>query len=177
MNISPAILPFVNVCQISNRMANSPESLALSASSPRSPEYVTCPFEQALHVQTEPASLNVQSLFATVVPVKGFWSEKDHQVQCQTENKTKKAVKIKIEHMARHDQTELNIRVGRSPKQNTVIDQHTQWYPEESNHMSSILLPVYTKITEEPLLSQTFSFLVWLRADLQADLEELILKL
>lgn len=62
--------------------------------------------------------------------------------------------------MARHDQTELNIRAGRRPKQNTIIDQHTQ-YPEDSN--ASPLFPYLH--TQRPtgalLLRQTFPFLVW----------------
>lgn len=80
--------------------------------------------------------------------------------------KKKNEVKIKIENMARHDQTELNIRAGRRPKQNTIIDQHTQ-YPDYSNPMSSIFLPVYTKIHRGTTSQSDIPFLS-LTTDLEA---------
>lgn len=125
MNISPAVLPFVNACQISNRMANSPES-------PR-PSLPALPGAQ----NTWPVPLNRRSMFrrspqgwmcnlCSQQSLQGRGSEVRKTTRYSVKGKTKKdEVKIKIENMARHDQTELNIRVGRHRKQNTVIDQPT----------------------------------------------------
>ena len=134
-------------------MANSPESPWPSLQAPpRAQNTWSVPLNRHCMFRQQPASLNAQSLFSTMISVKGLWSEKDHQVQCQKENQK---MKIKTEIMARHDQMEHNIRVDRHPKQKTIINQHMR-YLKESNHMSSILPPLYADTQKHQLLSQTF---------------------
>lgn len=168
MNIGTAVLPFVNVCQISNRMASSPESPWPSLPAPPGAQNtwpVPLSRRSKLRRSLQAWTCNLCSQQSSQ------WrgSEGRKTTRYGVEGKTKKKkneVKIKIENMARHDQTELNIRAGRRPKQNTIIDQHTQ-YPDYSNPMSSIFLPVCTKIHRGTTSQSDIPFLS-LTTDLEA---------
>lgn len=118
MNISSAILAPICKC-VSDFKQNGKqpwESLALSASSPKSPEYTICPFEQALYVQMAACKPECAIFVLNNRFSKGAlkWERPPGTV---SKGKQKNEVKIKIETMARHDQMEHNIKVDRHPKE------------------------------------------------------------
>lgn len=63
---------------------------------------MTCPFEQALHVQTEPASLNVIFVHNNRFSEGALKGERPLGTVSKGKPR-KNEVKIKIENMARHD--------------------------------------------------------------------------
>lgn len=157
MNISPAVLPFVNACQISNRMANSPESPWPSLPAPPGAQ------------NTWPVPLNRRSMFRWSLQAwmcnlcsqqsfQGRGSEVRKTTRYSVKGKKKDEMKIKIENMVRHYQTELNIRVGRHWKQNS-------YRPTHGIQRTQIACPLFSYLctqrsTEAPLPRQTFTFLV-----------------
>lgn len=157
MNISSAILAPICKC-VSDFKQNGKqpwESLALSASSPKSPEYTICPFEQALYVQMAACKPECAIFVLNNRFSKGAlkWERPPGTV---SKGKQKNEVKIKIETMARHDQMEHNIKVDRHPKEKTIINQHMS-YLKELNCMSSILPPLYAKIHRSTSFSVSHS--------------------
>lgn len=160
-NISSAILAAIHKCE-SDFKQNSKqpwEFQALSASSPESPKYMICPFEQALYVQTGACKPE-----CTIFVLNNRFNEGalkwERPPGTASKGKQKKKVKIKIETTARHDQMEYNTGADRHPNQkplstNTCITWRSQIrFPNSPTS-------VCKDSQKHWLLNETFSFFVW----------------